>query len=86
MENRSKVIIAILSGLLVIVGIVAVYFGISLSGMDVIVNNLEKKDLDSTLKNVVEEISDNMDVIKTEIMKNKSLLLDSIIESSIVYV
>ena len=35
---------------------------------------------------VVEEISDNMDVIKTEIMKNKSLLLDSIIESSIVYV
>lgn len=43
MENRSKVIIAILSGLLVIVGIVAVYFGISLSGMDVIVNNLENE-------------------------------------------
>ena len=57
-----------------------------LNNLEIIVNNLEKKDLDSTLKNVIEEISDNMDVIKTEIMKNKSLLLDSIIDSSIVYV
>ena len=64
------------------------YYGkyAKLNNLEIIVNNLEKKDLDSTLKNVVEEISDNMDVIKTEIMKNKSLLLDSIIESSIVYV
>ena len=64
------------------------YYGkyAKLNNLEIIVNNLEKKELDSTLKNVVEEISDNMDVIKTEIMKNKSLLLDSIIESSIVYV
>jgi ankyrin repeat protein len=64
------------------------YYGkyAKLNNLEIIVNNLEKKDLDSTLKNVVEEISDNMDVIKTEIMKNKSLLLDSIIDSSIVYV
>ena len=64
------------------------YYGkyAKLNNLEIIVTNLEKKDLDSTLKNVVEEISDNMDVIKTEIMKNKSLLLDSIIESSIVYV
>ena len=64
------------------------YYGkyAKLNNLEIIVTNLEKKDLDSTLKNVVEEISDNMDVIKTEIMKNKSLLLDSIIDSSIVYV
>ena len=64
------------------------YYGkyAKLNNLEIIVNNLEKKDLDTTLRCVVEEISDNMETIKTEIMKNKSLLLDSIIESSIVYV
>ena len=62
------------------------YYGkyAKLNNLEIIVNNLEKKDLDNTLRIVVEEISDNMEVIKTEIMKNKSLLLDSIIDSSLV--
>ena len=51
-----------------------------------VINNLEKKDLDTTLRCVVEEISDNMETIKTEIMKNKSLLLDSIIDASLVQI
>ena len=62
------------------------YYGkyAKLNNLEIIVNNLEKKDLDTTLRTVVEEISDNMDTIKTEIMKNKSLLLDSIIDASII--
>lgn len=62
------------------------YYGkyAKLNNLEIIVNNLEKKDLDTTLRYVVEEISDNMETIKTEIMKNKSLLLDSIIDASIV--
>ena len=64
------------------------YYGkyAKLNNLEIIVNNLEKKILDNTLRTVVDEISDNMDTIKTEIMKNKSLLLDSIIDASIVRV
>lgn len=64
------------------------YYGkyAKLNNLEIIVNNLEKKDLDTVLRSVVDEISDNMETIKTEIMKNKSLLLDSIIDSSIVQV
>ena len=64
------------------------YYGkyAKLNNLEVIVNNLEKKDLDTTLRCVVEEISDNMETIKTEIMKNKSLLLDSIIDASLVQI
>ena len=62
------------------------YYGkyAKLNNLEVIVNNLEKKDLDNTLRIIVDEISDNIDSIKTEIMKNKSLLLDSIIDASLV--
>lgn len=62
------------------------YYGkyAKLNNLEIIVNNLEKKDLDTTLRNIVDEISDNMDIIKTEIMKNKSILLDSIIDASLV--
>ena len=64
------------------------YYGkyAKLINLEIIVNNLEKKDLDTTLRCVVEEISDNMETIKTEIMKNKSLLLDSIIDASLVQI
>jgi ankyrin repeat protein len=64
------------------------YYGkyAKLNNLEIIVNNLEKKDLDTTLRYVVEEISDNMETIKTEIMKNKSLLLDSIIDASLVQI
>ena len=64
------------------------YYGkyAKLNNLEIIVNNLEKKDLDTTLRCVVEEISDNMETIKTEIMKNKSLLLDSIIDASLVQI
>jgi len=64
------------------------YYGkyAKLNNLEIIVTNLEKKDLDTTLRCVVEEISDNMETIKTEIMKNKSLLLDSIIDASLVQI
>ncbi len=64
------------------------YYGkyAKLNNLEIIVNNLEKKELDTTLRCVVEEISDNMETIKTEIMKNKSLLLDSIIDASLVQI
>ena len=62
------------------------YYGkyAKLNNLEIIVNNLDKKELDTPLRNIVDEISDNMDIIKTEIMKNKSILLDSIIDASLV--
>ena len=68
--------------------VINTYYGkyAKLNNLEIIVNNFEKKDLDTTLRCVVEEISDNMETIKTEIMKNKSLLLDSIIDASLVQI
>ena len=54
-----------------------------LNNLEVIVEKLEKKKLEPSMKKVIDIISDNMDTIKNEILKNKSSILDSIINSSL---
>lgn len=73
MESRSKVIITILSGLLVVVGIVAVYLGISLSGMEVIVDNLENE----LASNESKQNSDKIQV-KDESVENTSNKVETV--------
>lgn len=55
-----------------------------LNNLEVIVGNLEKKNLDPDMKKVIEVINDNMDNIKFEIMKDRSSILDKIINSSLI--
>ncbi len=55
-----------------------------LTNLEIIVDNLEKKELDSGMKNLVDNIQNNMDAIKKDIMNNKSSLLESIINRYLV--
>lgn len=57
-----------------------------LNNLEVIVESLEKKELVPSMQELLDRINDNMDIIKNEIMKNKSLILESIIDSSLVEV
>ena len=52
-----------------------------INNLEIIVENLEKKDLSPSLKKIIENISDNMDLIKDDIMNNNNLILDTIINS-----
>lgn len=52
-----------------------------INNLEIIVENLEKKDLSPSLKKIIENISDNMDLIKNDIMNNNNLILDTIINS-----
>ena len=54
-----------------------------LNNLEVIVESLEKKDLDPDMKKVIGDISNNMDTIKTEILKNNSSIIEKIINSSL---
>jgi len=47
--------------------------------LEVIVENLEKKEINPDVRDLVENISDNMDFIKKDIMNNDSRLIDSLI-------
>lgn len=47
--------------------------------LEIIVENLEKKELEPSMANLVENISDNMDGIKKDILNNNSRLLESLI-------
>ena len=49
--------------------------------LEIIVGNLEKRELDPDIANLVENISDNMDEIKRDILNNNSRLLDSLINN-----
>ena len=49
--------------------------------LEVIVENLEKKELDPNVSNLIENISDNMDSIKRDILNNNSRLLYSLINN-----
>ncbi len=49
--------------------------------LEIIVKGFEKKDLDPSIHNLIENISDNMDEIKKDIMNNNSRLLDSLINN-----
>lgn len=52
-----------------------------INNLEIIVENLEKKDLSPSLRHIVDNISDNMDLIKNDIMNNKHSILDTIIDS-----
>ena len=56
-----------------------------ITNLEIIVENLEKKELDSSMKELVHIISDNMEAIKRDIMNNRSSLLESIINSHLVF-
>lgn len=53
-----------------------------LNNLEVIVEKLEKKELCPTMKKVINEISSNMEMIKHEILKDRSSVLENIISSS----
>lgn len=52
--------------------------------LEIIVENLEKKELNTPMQNLIENISDNMDAIKKDIMNNHSSLLETIINNHLV--
>ena len=54
-----------------------------LNNLEVIVGNLEKKELEPSVRRLVDVINSNMDTIKIEILKNKSSILENIINSSL---
>lgn len=54
-----------------------------LNNLEVIVNNLEKKDLMPGMNELIQEIKNNMTVIKEDIMNNKLVSLDTLIETSL---
>ncbi len=54
-----------------------------LNNLEIIVYNLDKKELMPNMKHLVEEIKDNMNIIKEEIMNNKSSSLETLIMSSL---
>lgn len=52
-----------------------------LNNLEVIVDNLEKKELAPGMRKLIEQISNNMETIRCEILKNKSSILENIINS-----
>lgn len=54
-----------------------------LNNLEVIVEKLERKSLEPSMKKVIDEINDNMEMIKYEILKDKTKVLESIINSSV---
>lgn len=54
-----------------------------INNLEIIVENLEKKELDPCMTNLVEKINDNMDAIRNDIMNNKSTLLENIVNNYI---
>ena len=56
-----------------------------ITNLNVIVENLEKKELDAPMKNLVDNINVNMEAIRKDFMNNKSSLLESIINNHLVY-
>ena len=55
-----------------------------ITNLEIIVENLEKKDLNMGMENLVEHIHDNMDAIKHDFMNNKTNILESIINRHLV--
>ena len=53
------------------------------NNLEIIIDSLGKKDLIPSMRQLLDEIKDNIDVIKNEIMKNKSLFLENIINTSL---
>lgn len=55
-----------------------------IANFEIIVDHLEKKELDSGMKDLVNCLSDNREAIKRDFMKNRSELLENIIEKHMV--
>lgn len=55
-----------------------------INNLEIIVGNLEKKELDPCMMNLVEKINNNMEAIKHDIMNDKSTLLESIVNNCVV--
>ncbi len=51
---------------------------------EIIVDHMEKKELDSGMRDLVDHINDNREAIKRDFMKNRSVLLENIIENHMV--
>ena len=56
----------------------------NITNLEIIVENLEKKELNLGMKNLVDHIQSNMDAIKRDFMNNRSSLLESIINRHLV--
>ena len=54
-----------------------------LDTLEVVVDSLEKKDIDPSLLNVLDKIDENMDIIKKDILNDRSTVLDNLINSYI---
>ena len=54
-----------------------------LNNLEIIVESLEKKELSPNLRQIVDKINDNMDVIKDDLLNNKHSMLDAIIDASL---
>ena len=52
-----------------------------LNNLEIIVDNLEKKELNSTMTDLINNICDNMDTIKNDILNNNSRILNNLINS-----
>ena len=61
------------------------YYGkyTKLNNLEIIVSNLDKKELMPVMKELIEEIKNNMTLIKEEILNNKSNSLETLIMSSL---
>lgn len=55
-----------------------------INNLEIIVENLEKKELDPCMMDLVDKINDNMEAIKHDIMNNKSTLLENIVNNCVV--
>lgn len=55
-----------------------------INNLEIIVENLEKKELDPCMMNLVEKINNNMEAIKNDIMNDKSTLLENIVNNCVV--
>ena len=55
-----------------------------LNNLEVIVGNLDKKELEPNMRKVIDVISDNMDIIKVDILRDRSSVLENIINSIVV--
>lgn len=52
-----------------------------INNLEIIVENLEKKELDPCMMNLIKRINDNMEAIKREIINNSLTILEKIIEN-----
>lgn len=52
-----------------------------ITNLEIIVENLEKKELSSNMKDLINNINDNMDIIKRDIMNNGTNLLEILINN-----